>query len=151
MGIYFGVFNVDKREWFSGHDLESGAKWWETTNGPPAVALLTLLKVMDTKDGWTGRWAGDRIVVRGDYGLDWGEVLEEIEIRHYGHPSWSWENEEEGPWKNIGEELFPFLVAEGALPCERVVKPENGYCSRCDWPVDHHGKLLGVVLRKSSL
>ena len=61
MGIYYGAFNATKREWFTGHEMDQGAKWGETLYGNPAVALVVLLDDdgRACADPWRGRW-GER-------------------------------------------------------------------------------------------
>lgn len=163
MGIYYGVFNLSKREWFTGHEMESGAKWNESIHGPPASGLFTLLAV-DSPDEWRGRWAGDVITITSDAGITWREAADMILVlrgEEATRDGSDGSDDEEIPgWMNIGERLFQYMVSEGDLPC---VEPDpdpsrsaeidghiETYCSRCRWPLRWHFKLQGVVLREQS-
>lgn len=76
MGIYYGVFNFTKREWFTGHDLNQGAKWEEALHGLPSKALWVLLAEPVPHSEWQGRWAGNDVRVLRDGGFTWREVIE---------------------------------------------------------------------------
>jgi hypothetical protein len=76
MGQYFIIVNLDKKEWIKPHDLGAGAKLWEfSANRMPMAALALLLRKSSESGGGdiekdyksAGRWAGDRVVVVGDY------------------------------------------------------------------------------------
>lgn len=103
MGQYHWPVNIDKQEYLYPHTLGSGLKMveciWNT--GVPA-ALITLLACSHMRGGGdvkfedyarvriAGRWAGDRIIMLGDYtepgdpGTDalWQEATEQ----GYEHP-----------------------------------------------------------------
>lgn len=80
MGQYHIPVNIDKREYINPHLLNGGLKMLEWGSGGGTTIALTVLlacshnrgggdlRVDDT--GWDkvcGRWAGDRIIVLGDY------------------------------------------------------------------------------------
>lgn len=74
MGQYYVTVNLDKQEYFTG-DV-AGAKLWEIAhNLPTAQALAALLANSNGRGGGDlmtphpliGHWAGDRIVIAGDY------------------------------------------------------------------------------------
>lgn len=144
MGIYYGAFNVTKREWFTGHEMEGGAKWQETIHGPPATGLVTLLHPASPTNPWRGRWIGDYVIVCSDAGLTWHEVADAL----MGTRTPYGDSDDEIPgWTNIGEPLRAFLVEQGDLPCATWVSADAEKCAHCSWPPKYHHKLLGVVLR----
>lgn len=83
MGQYHAIYNLDRKESFSG--LCCGAKLWEKASDINALALLVLMCNSNGRGGGdliaedgdkkhaaaikkiSGRWSGDRIVVQGDY------------------------------------------------------------------------------------
>ena len=81
MGQYWKPVNLDKRETLNAHQLGDGCKLWEiAANGAcVAGAMVLLLAPLPEKRGngdptpnseILGRWAGDRIVMVGDYSED---------------------------------------------------------------------------------
>jgi len=95
MGQYFLILNLDKKEYLHPHKLGSGLKLWEIcANNVCRVLPFLLRKSNETGGGdiredypTAGRWAGDRIVVVGDYdesGLYdlakrfWKDISEEV-------------------------------------------------------------------------
>ena len=79
MGQYWKAVNLDKRQFISPWSLGSGAKLWEQLANPgPGQALIILLAAMPTPRGGgdlkadpvIGSWAGDRVVLVGDYAKD---------------------------------------------------------------------------------
>lgn len=83
MGQYWKPVNLDKRETFSPHRLGDGMKLTEQAGSACGVAgaLVLLLAPLPEKRGggdpfvgehdpFIGRWAGDRIVMVGDYSID---------------------------------------------------------------------------------
>jgi hypothetical protein len=78
MGQYHITVNLDKREFLFPHDLGDGLKLWEqaASSFGTWAALGMLLAVSNGRGGgdfesgpeFYGRWAGDRIVIIGDYG-----------------------------------------------------------------------------------
>lgn len=77
MGQYFAIVNLDKKEYVHPHNLDHGAKLWEIcANNLGGLLLFLLRKSNETGGGdvddpeqyeMAGRWAGDRVVVIGDY------------------------------------------------------------------------------------
>ena len=76
MGQYHKVYNVDKKEYIHGHRISNGLKlleqvgWMRSTS----TALFLLLANSNGRGGgdapyhpMIGAWAGDRIVIQGDY------------------------------------------------------------------------------------
>jgi hypothetical protein len=76
MGQYHELYNLDKKEFVHGHRINNGLKLmeqcgWEKST---STALWLLLANSNGRGGgdakdhpMVGRWAGDRIVVQGDY------------------------------------------------------------------------------------
>lgn len=84
MGQYYMAVNTDKEEYLAPHDLDSGAKLCELTSGHNFGEALILLLADGNGEGGgdydeelnvenggiIGRWAGDGVVVTGDYADD---------------------------------------------------------------------------------
>ena len=78
MGQYWKAVNLDKHEYIERYNLGCGAKLYEQLASPGVgQALVILLAVMPEKRGGDltpdpiiGRWAGDRVVLAGDYAED---------------------------------------------------------------------------------
>lgn len=81
MGQYHKVYNIDKREFIHAHRIDNGLKLLEQC-GPgdtptTSDAVWLLLSNSNGRGGgdapkhpMVGRWAGDRLVVQGDYAED---------------------------------------------------------------------------------
>lgn len=76
MGQYHKLFNLDKKEFVKGHDIDNGLKLMEQCGFEKctATALWLLTTASNGRGGGDardhsliGRWAGDRIAVIGDY------------------------------------------------------------------------------------
>jgi hypothetical protein len=76
MGQYFIIVNLDKKEYINPHDLGGSLKLWElSANRMPMASLALLLRRSSQSGGGdiqrdyktAGKWAGDKIVVIGDY------------------------------------------------------------------------------------
>lgn len=77
MGQYYMVVDLDRREYLHPHRLGSGLKLWELCAGDLPRVLCYLLGQSTGGGGGdprprdafpnVGRWAGDRVVVVGDY------------------------------------------------------------------------------------
>jgi hypothetical protein len=66
MGQYYKTCNIDKREMLNPHDLGDGLKLMEFgMSGRGTLTALAALLIMDRQG--VGPWAGNRIVVAGDY------------------------------------------------------------------------------------
>jgi hypothetical protein len=61
MGEYFKIINMDKKEFIHPHKADSGIKLWEI------LANATPLRIMGYLLQYGGRWAGDRVIIEGDY------------------------------------------------------------------------------------
>lgn len=84
MGQYHSIYNITKKEFITPHALGDGAKLLEWHGGFTTLGLAVLLSNSNGRGGGdlynldnknlqalidtvSGRWAGDRIVVQGDY------------------------------------------------------------------------------------
>lgn len=87
MGQYYVIANLDKQELLAPHDFNHGAKLMEFVSSSDGImmALGLLLASGNGRGGGDcrssniliGSWAGDRVVVAGDYG-DEGLYIEEL-------------------------------------------------------------------------
>lgn len=89
MGQYHEVYNLDKKERIYPHSIDNGLKLYEQVGhiGSTATALFALLANSNGRGGgdfphhpMIGRWAGDRILIQGDYASphDSGYVDEDV-------------------------------------------------------------------------
>lgn len=76
MGQYHKLFNKDKKEYVHAHRIDNGLKLLEQVGfeKSTSTALFLLVANSNGRGGgdanphpMIGRWAGDRIVVQGDY------------------------------------------------------------------------------------
>lgn len=77
MGQYFFIVNLDKKEFLHPHKLGMGLKLWEICINKGCGVIPYLLRKSSSMGGgdideletfpYAGHWAGDRIVVVGDY------------------------------------------------------------------------------------
>jgi hypothetical protein len=76
MGQYHKVYNLDRKEFIHPHKIDCGLKLVEQMGfrGSTADALFLLVANSNGRGGgdvndhpMIGRWAGDRVVVQGDY------------------------------------------------------------------------------------
>ncbi len=76
MGQYHKVYNLDKKEFLHAHNMNMGLKLMEQVGfeKSTADALFLLLANSNGRGGgdaneheYIGRWAGDKVVVQGDY------------------------------------------------------------------------------------
>lgn len=99
MGQYHIVVNLDKKQYLHPHRLGDGLKLMEfgASSGGTMMALAVLLADsnsgsggdIDSDDPLVGSWAGDRIVVTGDYGDEgksYGVVSEADMVNEEGKP-----------------------------------------------------------------
>ena len=92
MGQYYVIVNLDKGEYLHPHRFNDGLKLLEFGSSGCAtmLALAVLLADgngrgggdLDSDDALVGSWAGDRIVVAGDYADD-GKWLTQEQIERY--------------------------------------------------------------------
>ena len=91
MGQYFLVVNLDKKQYLSPHSLADGAKLLELEKGTPVAFFVLASQGAPDLGSVAGRWAGDRIVVAGDWGEE-EHLLPAAEVRafrkkHPGEPA----------------------------------------------------------------
>lgn len=76
MGQYHKVYNLDKKEFIHPHDIDNGLKLYEQVGhiSSTSTALFALLANSNARGGGDfpkhtliGRWAGDRVLIQGDY------------------------------------------------------------------------------------
>jgi hypothetical protein len=76
MGQYHVLYNADKKEYVHGHDIDNGLKLMEQVGHETSTASALFLLVANSNGRgggdakphpMIGRWAGDRIVLQGDY------------------------------------------------------------------------------------
>lgn len=69
MGQYFILANLDKKEYLSSHMMGSGSKEIEICANYGLANVAMFMMAMGDTDGGAvrGRWAGDRVVLVGDY------------------------------------------------------------------------------------
>jgi hypothetical protein len=76
MGQYHEIYNLDKKERINPHAIDNGLKLYEQVGriNTSATALFALVANSNGRGGGDfpehdviGRWAGDRILVQGDY------------------------------------------------------------------------------------
>jgi hypothetical protein len=85
MGQYYYTVNLDKKEYLHPHKFDDGLKLMEFGQSAGGTLLgLTILLAdgngrgggdIHSEDSIVGRWAGDRIVIAGDY-ADGGKFIE---------------------------------------------------------------------------
>lgn len=85
MGQYYLIVNIDKEEYLTPHNFGDGSKIMEFGNSRSGVLLGLAVLLADgngrgggdlrTDDPIVGSWAGDRVVVGGDY-ADEGNFVE---------------------------------------------------------------------------
>lgn len=83
MGQYHYVVNIDKKQYLHPHKFFDGLKLMEFgSSGSGTMLGLAILLAMDNGRGGgdlhsdspiVGSWAGDRIVIAGDYGDAWSD------------------------------------------------------------------------------
>ena len=108
MGQYYKVYNLDRKEFIHPHRINCGLKLVEQMgfSGSTADALFLLLANSNGRGGgdvndhpMIGRWAGDRIVVQGDYS----------EVNDKAHIS----DDELGDYLEIGSSVMEMLKITG--------------------------------------
>lgn len=76
MGQYHKLYNLDRKEMVHGHDIDNGLKLLEQVGCVKCTSTALFLLVSNSNDRGSGdapahsligSWAGDRIVVQGDY------------------------------------------------------------------------------------
>lgn len=111
MGQYHVVYNKDKKEFVHAHRIGNGLKLMEQVgwDQSTSTALFLLLANSNGRGGgdanehpMIGRWAGDRVVIQGDYAepTDTGFITEE----------------EKNEYKDISPEVKDLLEKEFGKP-----------------------------------
>lgn len=68
MAQYFVIANLSKKEYICPSIFTGGLNIGDVLNPKTSVALIYLLTLSSLKmQGYEGRWAGDQIVIIGDY------------------------------------------------------------------------------------
>lgn len=101
MGQYYKIVNLDKKEWLHPHKFEDGMKLMEFgLSGMGTMSGLAILLAdgngrgggdLHSENPIIGSWAGDRIVIAGDY-ADEGKFTEDESRNLYSvtdDPEWS--------------------------------------------------------------
>lgn len=93
MGQYHKVYNIDKKQYIHAHRIDNGLKLFEQVGfeKSTASAVFLLLANSNGRGGGDvpvhrliGSWAGDRIVVQGDYAEEGDQsYLSDEEISSY--------------------------------------------------------------------
>lgn len=97
MGQYYKVVNLDKRQYLNPHKFGAGLKLMEFSGQGDSImqAVAILLASGNGRgggdlhsedhdpEGIVGSWAGDRIVVAGDYMDEWLMVPEDLKGKEY--------------------------------------------------------------------
>jgi hypothetical protein len=126
MGQYWKPVNIDKREFLDPHKLGCGLKLWEQIanfNSPGVgTALTILLAVMPEKRGggdlnanpFIGRWAGDRVVLVGDYSTDEDMPNSPIPFGSVYAHTHTYEKDEKGitPFVDITDDVIEIIEGE---------------------------------------
>jgi hypothetical protein len=91
MGQYHKLYNLDKRELVHPHQIDNGRKLLEQVGHPRSTSTALFLLLANSNGRGSGdadphpligRWAGDRILVQGDYAVEGDPAfvpLQEIE------------------------------------------------------------------------
>lgn len=131
MGQYYHVVNIDKKEFLDPHSFGDGLKLMEFgLSGMGTLSGLTILLAdgngqgggdLDSEDCFIGRWAGDRIVITGDYAEE-GKFVENPEVNLY-HVT----GEEEEGYKDISAETLYALLDDSYYMQECKEQLEKGH------------------------
>lgn len=79
MGQYHKVYNLDKKEMINGRDINNGLKLMEQCGHEKSTATAVWLLLANSngrgggdarENSLIGSWAGDRLLVQGDYAED---------------------------------------------------------------------------------
>jgi len=107
MGQYHKVYNLDKKEMIHGHDIDNGLKLMEQCGHEKSTATAVWLLLANSngrgcgdarKNSLIGSWAGDRLLVQGDYAEE-------------GDPAFLTDSERE-EFTNISGQVRTMLYAE---------------------------------------
>lgn len=79
MGQYHTLYNITKKQKVSGHGLGCGIKLLEQIGDPHSTSIALFLLIANSNGrgggdaephGLIGSWAGDQVVIQGDYAED---------------------------------------------------------------------------------
>jgi hypothetical protein len=128
MGQYHKLVNLDRKEQVQPYNLGLGAKQYEQTgeNGSLSDALYLLVMTSPARGGgdWenfpelSGRWAGDRVIVLGDY-------TEDEDLPGYQNASKLYHESED--WKDISDAV---AIALGKVFGFEIDTEETGWRTR---------------------
>lgn len=108
MGEYFKIANIDRKEFIHPHRFGHGMKKWEVAvNAPGAISALAMLISTPAKvvGRLSGSWAGDRIIMVGDYSAE-SKLYEEME--------------DDPSWKDISKEIIEELTSGDKWMADRM-------------------------------
>lgn len=124
MGQYHKIVNLDKKQFIDGHAFGDGIKLMEfgSSGGGTMMGLAVLLAANNGLGGGdfrgenvlVGSWAGDRIVIAGDYG-DKGVFIPEEDpkvLNLYEHA--------EHYFEDISDRVVSMLVGAGEMDRKRA-------------------------------
>lgn len=126
MGQYHLTANLTKKEFIHPHKLGAGLKLWEQIANPvgPAQALIVLLAGSNGRGGGDlhgavdgrdekiiGRWAGDRVVIIGDYGEagDYKRKPGDVDGAHLYGAIMGDDGKGSPDWRDVSELVAPIL------------------------------------------
>lgn len=150
MGQYYKAVNLDKKEFLSPHDCGNGAKLMEFgLSGMSMMSCVSILLAdgngrgggdLHSKNPIIGSWAGDRIVITGDYAdngkfipedqgpLEWdGEEHEKYNLYTLASEDYGWKNVSVAAMRALAEDnyvkqAFEEQAKESAWLRERFAK-----------------------------
>jgi len=138
VGQYFLLANLDRREYIDPHKIGGALKLWEWCANDFCRLLPFLLRQSDSLGGgdlhdpegyeYAGRWAGDRIVLVGDY--DSSGLYHEVR-ESYTDISVDAAIE----FNTFMGDVDLMIEVERGGPCS------SGFCSRCGKLVSHYETL----------
>jgi uncharacterized protein YbcC (UPF0753/DUF2309 family) len=142
MGQYYRIVNLDKKEYISPHFFGDGAKLMEF--GCSSYGMMTGLAILladgnnrgggdlYSEDAIIGSWAGDRIVITGDY-ADEGKFVEDSNCKYNLY------NVAADKFTNISEKVIMAMCSDSYLR-ERMMKSFVNYGF-----LDEHKGLLNKI------
>lgn len=133
MGQYHIPVNLDKREFINPHLLNNGLKMLEWGQGGGTTVALTVLLACSHKRGGgdlmaddagadkiMGRWAGDRIVVLGDYTEPGDPGTASLYEELSGELPVTISNGNLHPWEYVHE-----VFTDISLACREVIRMDD--------------------------
>ena len=153
MGQYYKVVNLDKKQFLAPHDCGNGAKLMEFgLSGMSMMSCVSILLAdgngrgggdLHSKNSIIGSWAGDRIVITGDY-ADNGKFIPEdqgpLDEDSQGHDDYNLYSlacEEHG-WENVS------VMAMRALAEDSYVRQTwEKQAKESEWQAGKYAPFLG--------